>query len=255
MYNLATNQRTDIVNFTWLILSGLVGSLIGVPWTLAVLSDTAAMNQHTVWLSAIVEALLFLAPASALGVWVGKQVDLGPRLLNELVLRMPSGWQNLRKDLPPTVFIGMTVGVVGYFSQNEIPRSALLPGLENPSTFEVLLRSLSAALTEEILFRLGLMTFFVWTIRAIVKRSAFHIPSLWIGNLLAALLFAVAHLPQLTFQTHGLNLLIPFMMVSSSAGMIMGWLYMRYGLISAIIGHFLVDFVVYVLPRLAAEFA
>jgi hypothetical protein len=255
MYDLATNQRTNMVNFMWLVLAGLLGSLIGVPWTLAVLSDTAAMDQHTVWLSAIVEALFFLAPASAIGVWMGKQVDLGPRLLNELISRMPSGWQNLQKALPPTVLTGMIVGVVGYFSQNEIPRSALLPGLENPRTFEVLLRALSAALTEEILFRLGLITFFVWAIRAIIKQPAIYLPSLWVGNLLAALLFAGAHLPQLTFQTYGLSLSIPLILFSSSAGMIMGWLYMRYGLISAIFAHFLVDFVVYVFPRLATEFA
>jgi membrane protease YdiL (CAAX protease family) len=39
-------------------------------------------------------------------------------------------------------------------------------------------------------------------------------------------------------------------MVSSAAGIIMGWLYIRYGLIAAVVAHFIVDLVVYVIPRL-----
>jgi membrane protease YdiL (CAAX protease family) len=130
-----------------------------------------------------------------------------------------------------------------------------MPGLDNPNTFEMFLRTLSAGLTEEILFRLGLMTFFVWVIRLIVKVPAVRTPSLWVGNLLAALLFTSAHFPQLTFQTYGWSLLIPFVIFGSGTGLIMGWLYMRYSLISAIIAHFIADLVVYVIPRWLAIIA
>jgi len=246
-------QRIDRLLFMWLLLAGLFGSLIGVPYSIAVLMDPAAggpVDPQDVWLSAIAEALFFLAPASAVGVWLGKRVGLGPGLLRELVLRIPGGREHLRSSLLPTMLVGLTLGGVGFFAQNAIPSSALMPGLDRPNTFEWFLRSLSAALTEEIFFRLGLMTFFVWLLRSIVKKPAIHVPSVWIGNLMSALVFAGAHLPQLSFQTHGWTLLIPFVLVSSSAGMIMGWLYMRYGLISAIVAHFIVDLVVYVIPEL-----
>ena len=244
MNDAVTNQRTDRVLFVWLLLAGLFGSLIGVPWAIAVLRDPA-----TAWLSAVVEVLLFLIPASAVGVWLGKKVGLGSRL-RELVSRMPGGWEQVRLGLLPAMLVGLTLGVVGFFAQNSIPKSALMPALNNPNTFEWSLRCLSAALTEEILFRLGLMTFFVWVIRSIVKRPAIHVPSLWVGNLLSALLFAAAHLPQLTFQRYGWSLLIPFVTFSSSAGMIMGWVYMRYGLISAVVAHLVCDLVVNVIPRM-----
>lgn len=39
-----------------------------------------------------------------------------------------------------------------------------------------------------------------WVIRSIVKKPAIDVPSLWVGNLLSALAFAGAHLPQLTFR-------------------------------------------------------
>ena len=239
-----TNQRTDRVLFVWLLLASLFGILIGVPWSIAILRDSA-----TVWLSAAVEVLFFLTPASAVGVWLGKKVGLGSRL-RELVSGMPGGWEHVGLGLLPAMLVGLTLGVVGLFAQNSIPKSALMPGLNNPNTFEWFLRCLSAALTEEILFRLGLMTFFVWILRSIVKKPAIDIPSLWVGNLLAALVFAGGHLPQLTF--HGRSLLIPVVMFSTSAGMVMGWLYMRHGLVSAIAAHFIGDLMVYVVPRLVA---
>jgi hypothetical protein len=235
------------VLFVWLLLAGLFGSLIGVPWAVAVLRDAAA-----VWLSAVVEVLFLLTPASAVGVWLGKKVGLGSRLMRKLVSGTPGGWEHMHLGLLPAMLVGLTLGMVGFFAQNSIPKSALMPGLNNPNTFEWFLRCLSAALTEEIFFRLGLLTFLVWVIRSIVKKPAIDVPSLWVGNLLSALVFASGHLPQISFQRHGWSLLIPVVMFSSSAGMIMGWLYMRYGLISAIVAHFICDLMVYVVPRLVA---
>jgi membrane protease YdiL (CAAX protease family) len=59
----------------------------------------------------------------------------------------------------------------------------------------------------------------------------------------------------LTFGTLGWSLLIPIVMFNSIAGMIMGWLYMRYGLVSAIVAHSIVDLVAHVIPRLVAAIA
>jgi len=150
------------------------------------------------------------------------------------------------------MLVGLTLGVIGLIGQNVVPKDALIPELNNPNTWEALLRCLSAALTEEIAFRFGLMTFFVWIIRLVIKRPAIHTPSLWIGNLLSALVFAAAHFPQLELQRYGSGLLVPFVVSSSSTGMIFGWLYMRYGLVSAVAAHLVTDLVVHVIPRLAA---
>jgi membrane protease YdiL (CAAX protease family) len=158
----------------------------------------------------------------------------------------------VRLALVPGTLVGLTLGVIQLISQNVMPKDVLIPALNNPNTFERLLRCLSAALTEEIAFRFGLMTLLVWIIRAIVKSPAIHAPSLWIGNLLSALVFAAAHFPQLELQRYGLSLLIPFVVTSSGVGMIMGWLYMRYGLVSAIAAHLVTDLVIYVIPRLVA---
>lgn len=248
MNDAVTNQRADRVLFAWLLVTGLFGVLMGLPLTLAVLRDKPSTGW---WWEAAVD-LLFLIPASAAaGVWLGKRVGLGSGL-RELVSGTPGCWKHVRLALVPGTLAGLTLGVIQLISQNAVPKDALIPELNNPNTFEWLLRCLSAALTEEIVFRFGLMSFFVWIIRSIVKKPALYAPSLWMGNLLSALVFAAAHFPQLELQRYGLSLLIPFVVTSSSVGMIMGWLYMRYGLVSAMAAHLVTDLVVYVIPRLAA---
>jgi membrane protease YdiL (CAAX protease family) len=247
------DQRTDRVLFVGLLLAGLVGSLIGVPYTLAVLMDPAAggpVDARDVWLSAVVEALFFLAPASAVGVWLGRRVGLGPRLLRELIPGMHGRGKDLRSSLVAAVLAGLTLGVVGLW-QYSLPEGALGLGLDNPTTFEHLLRALSAALTEEILFRLGLLTLFAWVIGSVAKRPVPDAPSQWAGNLLVAPIFFAGHLPHiLAFGSIGWNLLLPIFAVGSMASIVMGWLYMRYGLISAVVAHFIVDLVVCVIARL-----
>ena len=248
MNDTVMNPRTDRVLFVWLLLTGWFGVLVGLPWTLAVLRDYPSTGW---WWEAAGDLLFFIPASAAVGVWLGKKVGLGSGL-RELVSGTPGCWKQVRVALVPGTLVGLALGGLGLISQNVIPKDVLIPALNNPNTFERFLRCLSAALTEEIAFRLGLMTFFVWVIRAIVKRPAIHTPSLWMGNLLSALVFAAAHFPQLELQRYGLSLLIPFVMTISGVGMIMGWLYMRYGLVSAIAAHLVTDLMIYVVPRVAA---
>jgi hypothetical protein len=243
-----TNPRSDRVLFVWLLLTGWFGVLMGLPWTLAVLRNKPGTGW---WWEAAGDALFYIPASAAIGVWLGKKVGLGSGL-RELVSGTPGCWKRVRLGLVPGTLVGLTLGAIGLIGQNVVPKDALIPELNNPNTLERLLRCLSAALTEEIAFRFGLMTFLVWIIRLMAKRPAIHTPSLWIGNLLSALVFAAAHFPQLELQRYGLSLLIPFVVSSSSTGMIMGWLYMRYSLVSAIAAHLVTDLVIYVIPRLVA---
>ena len=248
MNDTVMNQRTDRVLFVWLLLSGWFGVLMGLPWTIAVLRDYPGTGW---WWEAAGDLLFFVPASAAVGVWLGKKVGLGSEL-RELVSGTPGCWKQVRLALVPGTLVGLTLGALGLISQNVMPKDVLIPALNNPNTFEWLLRCLSAALTEEIAFRFGLMSLFAWIIWSILKRPALYAPSLWIGNLLSALMFAAAHFPQLELQRYGLSLLIVFVVTSSSVGMIMGWLYMRYGLVSAMVAHLVTDLMIYVIPRLAA---
>jgi hypothetical protein len=247
---LKMDKTTDRVLFVWLFFTGLLGSLVGVPYTIAVLMDPAAggpIDPRSAWMSAIGEALLFLAPASAIGIWLGKRVGMGPKLWRSLVSKASISWRTLREHLLLGMLVGFFIGIVSSL-QNELPKGALGAGLDNPTTLEYLFRCLSAAITEEIEFRLGLITLFVWIIRIVLKKPALRGLSLWIGSLLSALLFAGAHLPHmLTSGSAGSSFLIPVVVFNTVAGLILGWLFLRYSMISAMIAHFIADAVVVVM--------
>lgn len=236
--------RNDLALFFWLLSTSVFGALIGVPWAVAVTSDSA-----TAWRLAG-SSLLQLVPACAVGVWLGPKVGLGSRL-SELVSRTPGAWRSVCKGLIPGSLVGLAIGGVVLLGASSMPEGARIPGWNDPSIFEILLRCLSAGITEEITFRFGLMTLLVWTIRLGFERAAAD-ATLWIGNLSASLLFAAAHLPGLPADAWDPALIVPIITVNAAAGMLMGWLFMRYGLVSAICAHFVADVVQGVLPRLVA---
>ena len=179
-----TGQSTDRTLFGCLLLASLLGVSLGVPFAVAVLGDVDPLR---IWLDAGFEFLFLLAPASAVGVWLGQKVDLGPRLLREFVLRTPGRLKRALSMLVPSTVIGAVFGLPMLLGAG--------PVYVGPEPLDLFFRALSAALTEEILFRLGLMTLFVWILRSFVSKSDSAEPSLSIANILAALLFAAGHLP------------------------------------------------------------
>ncbi len=248
------HRKTFLTLFLWLFFAGLFGCIIGVPLTIAVLEDQAgggSVNHLTIWLKALAEALFLLAPASAVGIWLGHKVGLGAPVLTGLVNKAPGTSKQIRSFLAPSLVVGLLVAIPGLIAWFTMPRNAFGPGLANPTPFEWLLRSLSAGLTEEIFFRLGLMTLFVWIARLAVKKPDFERPSLWIGNLIAALFFAAAHLPNiLSSGSPDWNMVMLVLLFNTLGGLVVGWLYMRYGLLSAVLTHFFADFIQHVMPRL-----
>jgi hypothetical protein len=245
MNDTVAQLRNDRALFLWLLLISLVGSLSGVPWAAAVSGDPALA-----WLEAG-SSLVQLLPACAVGVWLGPKVGLGFGL-KELASRTPEAWETVRRGILPGTLVGLAIGAVVLLGVSSMPENARIPGWENPTILEGLLRCLSAALTEEIAFRFGLMTLIAWVVWLGLKRPAAHATPLWVGNLLAALFFAAAHLPGQPPAAWNPALLVPILTVNAAGGMIMGWLFMRYGLISAISAHFVADVVQVVIPTFAA---
>ncbi len=254
MDNMTPHRKNSLTLFLWLFFAGLFGCIIGVPLTIAVLEGQAgggSVNHLTIWLKALAEALFLLAPASAVGIWLGNKVGLGAPVLTRLVNRAPGTARQIRAFLAPSFMVGLLFAIPGLIAWFTMPRDAFGPGLDNPTPFEWLLRSLSAAITEEIFFRLGLMSLFVWIAKLAVKKTEFESRSLWFGNFIAALFFGAAHLPNLLSSgSLDWNMVMPVFVFNALAGLIMGWLYMRYGLLFTILTHFVADFIQHVMPRL-----
>lgn len=245
MGNLSAKPETAWTLFWWLICVSLVGAMIGVPWAAAVSGDAALA-----WREAG-SSLLQLVPACAAGVWLSPKVDLDSRLRG-LVSRTPGAWNGVRSGFLPGILVGLVIGTVVFLAVNSRPGGRLIPGWDDPTIFEIFLRCVSAGVTEEIVYRFGLMTFVVWAIRSYVRNLTSPAATLWTGNLVAALLFGVAHLPGLPSDAWIQAVVMPIVLLNAVIGLSFGWLFMRYGLVSAILAHFFADVVQGVVPRLVA---
>jgi membrane protease YdiL (CAAX protease family) len=116
--------------------------------------------------------------------------------------------------------------------------------------------SYGAGVYEEILMRLGFLTFVVWGLTRLTRQAAAGPRSAWAGIPVASLLFGMMHLPAAS-RLVGLTgpVIAQVLFENGILGVIFGWLYWRKGLIAAMTAHISQDVVTHVLFPLAATWA
>lgn len=124
--------------------------------------------------------------------------------------------------------------------------------------WKAFLASFYGGIAEEIMFRLFLMTFFVWVLFKI-KTTKDGRPTrfqIWLGNILSSVIFGLGHLGITGFLAAiTLAVVLRAVLLNGVVGVVFGWLYWRKGLESAMIAHFSADIVLHVLtPLVAAMF-
>jgi membrane protease YdiL (CAAX protease family) len=126
-----------------------------------------------------------------------------------------------------------------------------------PAAWKWLLVSISAGVTEEVAFRLGLMTLLAWLGSLVCRDEGGHPRAavLWIANGVAALAFGAAHLGGIIPVPLTPVFIVRTVMQNAIVGTAFGRLYWRRGLESAMLTHSLFDVVTYVvvLPALQSR--
>lgn len=105
---------------------------------------------------------------------------------------------------------------------------------------------------EEVIFRLGMMTFFVWLF------NKFHLNkiSAWTSIIITGIIFGLGHLGITSdMTTITSDVILRAVLLNGSLSIIYGYLYWKKGLESAMIAHFFTDVVLHILiPHLIAPF-
>lgn len=108
--------------------------------------------------------------------------------------------------------------------------------------------SFSAGISEEIIFRLGVMSLIITIIQLLKKMENPSYKIVWTGILISAIFFGLIHLPlsknfvELTPFTIGVT-----MIGNLITGSTFGWIFWKRGLLIAIIAHTAYDLVFYVI--------
>lgn len=120
--------------------------------------------------------------------------------------------------------------------------------IDRPSKPFYAIVSFSAGITEEIMFRLGLMSLIIAVIQFFKKESKPSKSAVWVGIIITAIFFGLIHLPlSKNFSSLTLLTVSATMIGNLVTGSFFGWVYWKHGLLMAIIVHVVWDLVFHVI--------
>jgi membrane protease YdiL (CAAX protease family) len=259
---LPTKRKFSWIVFWIVIALVLLGGLLKVPMTIA----NGYADQPELWtsiiLSVTLENLILYGLLGGVGLLLASRLGFGLPFIEGWVNKKPlkgKSWNVALTALVAAVVltvIGLGVRyltlpmILAAFEAQNIPLSALGEYTQAP-WWTLLLAALSAGITEEVGFRLGLLTILIWVTGSIWHDETGRVKPLgfWIANTIIAVLFGAYHLVNLSALGLPLisGLLIRAILGNGLIALAFGWLYRTYGLESAILTHFILDALLYVL--------
>ncbi len=258
-------------DFNWTIFFiilaiGVIGTLTVIPYSLAL--NPAGMEalkakqvegkkslppSVIILLASSVQGLVLSAVATFLGLLAANRMGLQLPIFTAIAAGQPVD-ASLTAFVPLAVITGVVSGVVlmmleRFFFYPRLP--VALRDADKRSAFWIrALACFYGGFVEEILLRLFVMSGFAWLISLVWKAAGAGETTIifWIANILAALLFGAGHLPA-TARITKLTTLVLFraFLLNGLCGVAFGWLYMRYGLESAMVAHFSADIIIHLI--------
>ncbi len=257
-------------HFNWRLfwlLCGLVfiGALLGVPYVsaaqnaLAKARNTPPIPSFVTLAGLIVNAFLYV-PLIALGMLASERASLlGAPLLTDLTQGTVTKRQ-AKVSFVAGVKVGVIVGIGGailtIISQPWIKQYFVehtgkeWPSIGTPSPWQGLLGAVYAAISEEIVFRFFLLSTVAWFVGRLwrTRQGSPQRGIFWVSNVISALIFGTWHLfvaAQLELML--LPVIAQVVLLNGILGLSFGWLYWRYGLESAMVGHFAAGVIIHVI--------
>lgn len=226
-----------------LFVLGLLGILSMLTMDISLPAEVEALllekftTDQLKWVMLINPTILLII-AVVVGNLVYAKVNLQLPIITNLI-----GIDKQTISLNPIVLYGIAGGflagillvAIGEIYKPMLPEEFMELGEKVKPT--LLMRFLYGGITEEILLRFGFMSLITWVLYKVFNNLSDKV--YWIGLVLTAILFALAHLP-IAFQSvqEPSSGLISYILLGNSiGGIIFGWLYWKKGLESAFIAH------------------
>ena len=240
------------------LLLFVFGALINIPFSREVkrlnieAGNTEIKLNESVYadISAVgVSSLILGALLVFVGLWVSSRANMGAPLMARVFSRKPVKEIFGRDAVLSSLLLVVLVSLVllGLFEiQKElypVPHK-----MARPSKSFYALVSFSAGITEEIIFRLGLMSLVITVALFLTRTEEPSNGLVWTSILISAVFFGLVHLPlsknfvELTPFTIGVT-----MVGNLITGSVFGWIFWKRGLLVAILSHSISDIVFHVI--------
>lgn len=254
-----TNARSNTFSWRlfWILFgAAFLGALAAIPMALDLFAGVLDQTElPTVPLPLLVligavQNLALLGLFVGVGLKFGRKLGLGPKLTEAWLagsLNRSVVWSSVKSGL----LAGLGVGAI--LLPAILVLAPRLPNLPFVSAARIALWKrflvcFYGGIYEEILARLFLLSLFAWLINRSWRRQSLSSPAFWSANAIAAVLFGLGHLPSASLVMP----ITPFVVIAGLllngiAALTFGWLYRKYNLESAMVAHFIADFVLYVI--------
>ena len=242
------NRRLFLV----LWLGGVAAALPLIPVTVT-LGETGLTAQRTTWqvatIAVLLGALLIYPVAIYAGLRIGGRLGLGaPMVAARLAGR---GFEGVAVRLGTGSALGAGLGLAGVLVATVLGGSlarADPAGADIVPLWIGVAQGLSAAVGEELVFRLGLMSIVAWLAWR-VRPAGDGGPSdfgMWFALGLTAVVFTMVHgAPSGEAAGTAMQVAQPMQIVRLLAGVLFGWLFWKQGLEAAMSAHFAYDIVLF----------
>lgn len=208
----------------------------------------------------IITGLFVYVPVAAIGLFMADRIGLGAPLLQGLLLK-----KSIPANAGRIMLYALCIGALGgigivlflFFSKPYMlaeyeHHGFKFPEMAHQGALQGFLASVSAGITEETLFRLGLLSFLVWFGMKVSGHATNKILTpvvvFWFANVISSLVFGALHLP-LAASMMALTppIIANTLVLNGFVGIIFGWVYKKYGLEGAMTAHFSTDVVLKVI--------
>ena len=245
------------VSFTVLLLF-IFGAIINMPFSREVKNLAIEAGKKDITLNESIFSELLTIGISGLilgsilvfiGLWVSSNANLGAPLIARYFSNKPMSEIIDREAILSSIFLSVIIALIllvlfeiqsdVYPVPNKLPR---------PSKLYYLIVAFSAGITEEIMFRLGLMSFIVTVIHSFKSADNPGNGTVWAAIIISALFFGLMHLP----LSNNFVDLTPFTLAVTMLGNLItgstfGWIFWKRGLLVAILSHIVFDLVFHVI--------
>lgn len=214
----------------------------------------------TILIMQFLQTAAMLMPAVGLGVLLANKIGCGAPLVESWLAGekiTARNWAVLRSSIAMGAGVGLVLLLLLVFVYMPLipPLRTILAA--DVALWKKFLAAFYGGITEEVLLRLFLFSLIAWLL-GLVWRASDNLPSagaMWTANVLAALIFGLAHLPSLLMSGAPLTPLLVFAVLTLNgiASLTFGYLYWKRGLEAAMMAHFSTDIVLYVFGSLVVR--
>lgn len=236
---------------------GVLSTLPIIPELIAATGQKPSLPMPVIQAISLVQSSMILIAMVVVGTWLSPKINLGTPLMDAYFLH--HAWDGSR--FKQILFAGSVGGVLGGISLILLYQTAspFLPKefIESAQNLSLpfYTKILYGGITEEILMRWGIMSFFVWLFYRVTQgvNSRVHPLNYIIGIILSALIFGAGHLPAASMLSPVVTLpLVAYVILGNGIfGLIAGYLYWKKGLECAVVAHMLAHVVMTVGEKIA----